>query len=278
MFRNRDLFIATKHKKEEVIQPVFETNFGMNCVVPENFDSDALGTFSGEIERTLSPLDAARKKCRLVANSCNADLVLSSEGSFGPHPVSSFVPLNEEVLLFMDLTNGLEIKVVERTLKTNYASEEVTNVNDLLSFAEKIHFPSHGLILSGKIRGKDKYFKGITSHKTLIDCYQALKKRTDKIEVETDMRAMFNPTRMEVIKSCAVKLAEKIKSCCPNCLTPGFGPERSVPGLICSQCEMPTKSIQAHVYQCQHCLYEEQLLFPNNKKTEDPMYCDFCNP
>lgn len=36
------------------------------------------------------------------------------------------------------------------------------------------------------------------------------------------MRAMFNPTRMEVIKRATEKLVSKIKRRCEKCETPGF--------------------------------------------------------
>lgn len=278
MFERRTLFIATKHKKEEVIQPIFESNFAMKCVVPENFDSDVLGTFSGEIERSLSPIAAAREKCLSVAKKYNCDLVIANEGSFFPDPITGFLPLNEEVVMLTDLKNGLEIKIVERSMKTNFRSEEVTNVNDLLKFATAVSFPSHGVILKAKLKGKNKFVKGIVNYNYLINCFQSMKKRTDSMIVETDMRAMFNPTRMKVIKQAALKLSTKIKTCCPNCSTPGFGAESAVPGLKCSHCSMPTKSIKAYIFSCQKCRYQEEVGLPNRKRAEDPMYCDFCNP
>lgn len=103
MFENRTLFIATKHKKEEVIRPIFESSIGVKCIVPENFDTDLLGTFSGDIERSLSPVDAAREKCFLIVNNYGGELVVASEGSFFPHPVVGFFPINEEILLFLDI-------------------------------------------------------------------------------------------------------------------------------------------------------------------------------
>lgn len=275
MFQNRNLYIATKHKKEGVIQPIFESNFGLSCFVPENFDSDVLGTFSTEIERTLSPVDAAREKCRIVASTYKADLVIASEGSFGAHPIVGFIPLDEEILMVLDFKNNLEIKVVERSVKTNFNSQEITGVNELFDFAYKARFPSHGIILKGNCEGKYNYFKGIVDHRILVNRFHTLKKTSENISVETDMRAMYNPTRMEVIRQAALKLAEKIKTYCPKCSSPGFGAERSVTGLKCS---LPTRSTKAHVCQCQKCNYEEEINFPNTKHAEDPMYCDFCNP
>lgn len=278
MFQNRRLYIATNHRKEEVIQPLFESKLKVQCVVPEDFDSDSLGTFSGEIERPFSPIETARKKCAIVAEKYNTDLVIASEGSFGPHPLFGLVPMDEEILVFMDLKNKLEIIHVERTIKTNFCSEQIETVQDLTKFAEKVGFPSHGLILKGKLNGKEKYFKGIVDHSMLIKYFLSLKKRQDTITGETDMRAMFNPTRMEIIQQAAINLVKKINNLCPNCASPGFGAERSIPGLPCAQCSLPTRSIKANIFQCLKCSFEQEVEITSHNKTEDPMYCDFCNP
>ena len=62
IFFRCNFLIATSHKKEEAIGPVLRDRFQANIVVPEGFDTDSFGTFSGEIERADSPLDAARRK------------------------------------------------------------------------------------------------------------------------------------------------------------------------------------------------------------------------
>jgi hypothetical protein len=58
MFKGRSLVIATK--KEKVIAPLLEEALGIVCFVPEDFDTDTLGTFTGEIERKLDPISTAR--------------------------------------------------------------------------------------------------------------------------------------------------------------------------------------------------------------------------
>ena len=62
MFENRKLVIATKHNKESVISPLIEQSLKVNCFVPENFDSDKFGTFSGEIDRTKDALTTVKNK------------------------------------------------------------------------------------------------------------------------------------------------------------------------------------------------------------------------
>jgi len=51
-----------------------------------------------------------------------------------------------------------------------------------------------------------------------------------------------------------------------------------VKGLPCGQCGFPTKSTLSYVYSCKKCDFEKEEKYPNQKKHEDPMYCDFCNP
>ena len=54
-FSGRKLLIATMHQKEKAIAGILEKQLGVKCVVPENFNTDLLGTFSGEVEREDDP-------------------------------------------------------------------------------------------------------------------------------------------------------------------------------------------------------------------------------
>lgn len=92
------------------------------------------------------------------------------------------------------------------------------------------------------------------------------------------MRANKNPTRMQVIKEVTEKLIVKLKTLCPSCQWPGFEVKKVNLGLPCDLCGSKTKSTLSHLYECSKCNYTEEKYFPLNKKTEDPMYCDFCNP
>ena len=74
MFISRKLIIATKHKKESVIAPILEKELGVRCFTDETFDTDTLGTFTGEIERELDPIATARRKCLLAMELNNCDL------------------------------------------------------------------------------------------------------------------------------------------------------------------------------------------------------------
>ncbi|MEN9703202.1 MAG: hypothetical protein RLZZ209_628 [Bacteroidota bacterium] len=81
----REIRIATMHGKEKVIGPALEKAYRMKYSVAA-LDTDLLGTFSGEVERVLTPLEAAREKCRLALEKNDAEIAIASEGSFGSHP------------------------------------------------------------------------------------------------------------------------------------------------------------------------------------------------
>ena len=278
MFQKRKIAIATMHQKEQVIQPILEANLGCICFVPSNFDTDNFGTFSGDVNREKDPISTARKKCELATHLTNVDIAIASEGSFGPHPSYFFSNADDEFLVFIDKKNELEIVVRELSLETNFNADYVTDEKELMAFALKVKFPSHGLILRKSSDEPIDIFKGITDWNELILKFNLLKEKYEKVYVETDMRAMYNPTRMEVIRKLTLKLVDKINSICPNCSTPGFGVKEVKEGLPCSYCKFPTRSIKSHIYSCEKCDFTEEKNFPNGKQFEDPMYCDICNP
>ena len=120
MFQDRKLIIVTKHEKEKAIAPFLEKSLGVSCFVNENFDTDILGTFTGEIERELDPIATARQKCLMAMELTNCDLGIASEGSFGPHPTIFFVSADDEFLIFIDKKNNLEIIARELSTATNF--------------------------------------------------------------------------------------------------------------------------------------------------------------
>jgi len=277
-FSNRKLVIATKHRKETVMAPLLEKELGVSCFVDTNFDTDILGTFTGEIERQLDPIATARQKCLMAMELTNSDLGIASEGSFGAHPSLIFVNADDEFLIFIDKKNNLEIIARELSTATNFNGKEIKTEEDLLAFANLINFPSHGLILRKAKTSTSNIIKGITDNTQLKEAYNKLMTEFNSVYAETDMRALYNPSRMKVIEAATRKLIEKIKLLCPQCGTPGFGITDAKKGLECSLCGSPTNSTLSYQYVCQHCQYEKQEMYPNEKTTEDPMYCDYCNP
>jgi hypothetical protein len=278
MFKGRRLIIATKHHKEKVIAPLLEKALGVTCFIDKSFDTDTLGTFSGEIERKQDPVSTAKLKCLKAMELNNCDLGIASEGSFGAHPSIVFAGADDEFLIFIDKKNELEIIVRELSTETNFNGKKIRSEKDLMDFAELVKFPSHALILKSSKTETKAIFKGITSFTVLKEAFTILLKKHHSVFAETDMRAMYNPSRMAVIQDAAEKLANKIQSFCPECNTPGFGVTDLKKGLPCDLCGLPTKSTLSLIYTCQKCQYLSEDFYPNNKKVEDPMYCNLCNP
>lgn len=278
MFSNRKLLIATKHAKETVIAPLFEQQLNVNCFVTDLFDTDTLGTFTGEVQRKDDALTTLRKKCLLAMEKNQCDLVISSEGSFGAHPSVFFASCNEELMMFKDAKNDLEIVVRELSMETNFNASKITTETELFDFALRAAFPSHALIMKSAENNFSKVVKGITDRKALKNHFEEFQKEFGTVYVETDMRANYNPSRMKVIEKTAKKLLEAVQSKCPNCELPGFVVTDAKAGLPCDWCSTATNSTLSYLYTCKKCEYTNEVLYPHNKKTEDPAYCDFCNP
>lgn len=278
IFEGRRLIIATKHEKERVIAPLLEEHLGVDCFVPDDFDTDTLGTFTGEIERKEDALTTVRQKCLLAMEEYQCDLGIASEGSFGPHPSIFVAQADDEFLIFIDKKNNIEIIVRELSLDTNFNATTVNCFQNLVNLVKTVGFPEHAVILKITEKEVTSVVKGIQSWELLEESFHTLSARNSHVVAETDMRAMHNPTRMKVIEKATQKLVAKIKSTCPQCSLPGFGVVKIKSGLLCEWCGSPTNSTKSHIYQCQKCNFEQENMFPNNKKTEDPMYCNRCNP
>jgi hypothetical protein len=278
MFNGRNILIATNHGKEKVISPILAQNFGIESLTIEGLNTDILGTFSGEIERKEDPISTLRQKCLLGLKNTNLDLAIASEGSFGAHPSLFFAQANDELVMLLDTKNKIEIVARELSTETNFAVQTIKNEAELIEFAERVQFPSHGIIIRTAEKDYSKIYKGITKWEDLKFHFDEIKKENGTAYIETDMRALFNPTRMKNIEKATAKLIEKMKSCCPNCQTPGFGISEAIPGLPCEWCGKPTASVLKYRLNCKKCSYLEEKLYPNNKTVESPEFCDNCNP
>ncbi len=271
-FRGRKMVIATQHKKEQVIAPLFQ-ELGIVPLVLPDFDTDQFGTFAREVERKQDALATARLKIQQALTLSGETLGLASEGSFGPHPQMGFVPADEEVLLLIDLENQLEIGVSKISTNTNYAQRHVSSWKELREFGIEVGFPTHAIIL----RTETRLQKEISDWQSLKDTFREIQLNGVAVQAETDMRAMFNPTRMKVIEKATYLLINKINSVCPVCSFPGFDIVERKAGLPCLLCQHPTSLTQSVIHGCRHCHHQLENLFPDGESS-DPLYCLYCNP
>lgn len=278
LFQNRTMIIATKHHKQKVIAPILEQELGVSTFTPTDFDTDIMGTFTGEIERKEDPVTTVRNKCLWGMEKYQVDLGLASEGSFGPHPSLFCIPADDEWAIIIDKKNNLEIIERHISTETNFSGHEIKSIEELKSFAEKALFPTHRLIMKNEKNGIKKIIKGIGCWKELLSSFEEFKKAYGTAFVETDMRAMYNPSRMRQIGILTKKLVSRVMNLCPMCETPGFGITGYQQGLPCKHCKSPTQSTLFIDHTCKLCAFSFREKYPHGKFTEDPMYCDVCNP
>lgn len=281
-FRNRVAILATMHQKEQAIAPILKHELNLNVIVPKNFNTDQFGTFTREIKRPADQIETAKIKIKTGLELTGEKIGLASEGSFYPYSTFPFISCNREIIVLIDLENDLEIIGQAISTETNHSHQTIKSVPEAIEFAEKVGFPEHGLIItqSPNPTPEDKIFKGITNLEQLIDSVQYILSKSSQgvAHLETDMRAMFNPTRLKVIEQATIDLVKKLQQKCPNCSHPGFDIIEHKSGLPCHLCHLPTSIIKSEVYQCKKCSYSQEKLFPNGVETADPTYCNYCNP
>lgn len=279
-FGDRVAVLATMHRKEEAIAPILETALALQVTIPTNLNTDQFGTFTREVARPGTQLEAARLKAQQGLAITGASLGLASEGSFGPHPVFPYIACNREIVVLLDPVHGLELVGQDFSTETNYAHQRVTRFEEALAFAKKAGFPSHGLVVMPTEATTDPQMihKGITDEALFEEVVMRLLKQQGQVHLETDMRAMVNPTRMRAIARAAADLARKAQQLCPHCGTPGFDVSDRRPGLPCELCGSPTDLPLEAIYTCNVCGFTKADRFPNGVETADPAQCQFCNP
>ncbi len=275
MFENKKIIIATKHGKEKIFEKVLQSALKGKYFAPNDFDTDEFGSFSGDIERTLTAKETVKQKCLAAMQKYNLDIALASEGSFGNHPMYYFTPFNEEWVVLIDLKNDLEIYGVHRTTEVCYEKKSITNWNALKDFLKQIDFPHQNVIIKNKEEEGKIICKDALTYEQIKQSLQN-SKITFPIYIETDLRAMHNPTRIKSIEKAIENLLQNIQSVCPKCYNPGFVITQTQSGLPCVACGLPTKNIAYTIKNCRKCSYE--LKEKINKEYEEPQFCDFCNP
>ena len=281
-FSGRVAVIATMHRKEQAIAPLLEAALDLKTLVPQDFDTNAFGTFTRDVDRPADQLSTARIKAEAALDLTGEALAIASEGSFGPHPNIPLLPCDRELVLLLDRQHNLEIVGQVLSTETNYRSQSIRSFEEALTFAQTIGFPEHGLVVMPAASGQStaKIAKGITTESALQDAVETTLEQSPNgnIHIETDMRALYNPTRMSAIAEATQTLLETIERRCPQCDCPGFSEVQRFPGLPCSLCKTPTLLTLSLLYECQRCQFQHKELFPDGEQAADPALCPYCNP
>ncbi len=275
-YQNRSILLASKHEKEKAIAAPFMARLSCTLRV-HDFDTDQFGTFTGEIARTQSPYETCLLKAKVAAQHFNYAFSMASEGSFGLHPSLPFVPSAHELMVFIDREHDWIIAEQLVSQKTNYAMLTMNQNSEISAFLKQVQFPSHALIIQVSSNNR-VVAKGIKDLDALMH-YLALGFKTEKeLLLVTDMRAMMNPTRMEVIGELADKLALRINSLCAQCTSPGFGFKATRGTLPCADCGSSTSFYEQEVWGCITCDHQEYKMRKDGLLKADPTFCNECNP
>ena len=277
-YAGRRVALLTQHGKECVIAPVLDAALGCRVERVTGYDTDLLGTFTRDIPRAGTQLEAARGKARIGMELSGLPLGLASEGSFGPDPMVGMFPWNVEFLIWIDDERGLEIVGVAQG-KANFSHLLAADWTAAEAFARQAGFPEHYLVVRPEGENDPRIRKGIAAWPDLEAAFVRASEQSAnrRVFLETDARAHANPTRMDNIRLAAADLAKKLCSPCPACGTPGFWIVERVDGLPCADCGASTRETRAEIHGCLQCAYRETRE-RTDRASADPGRCDYCNP
>lgn len=277
-YQGRKVALLTQHGKEQVIAPALEPHLG--CVVEHvtGFDTDQLGTFTRDVSRPGTQLEAARRKARKGIVLSGLSVGMASEGSFGPDPFSGMFPWNVELLIWIDDQMGLEVVgIAQGTARSGHL--QTSDWGAIETFAVSEGFPQHQLVLRPNGQDDLRIYKGIADWARLKSCFLdcIAESSNRQVFVETDLRAFANPSRMQNIEQAARDLLQRLQSCCPACKTPGYWVTERQTGLPCAACGLPTSSYRNAVWTCLRCPHRS-VQPRTDCDAADPKHCASCNP
>ncbi len=249
-FGDRLVVIATMHRKELAIAPIVQTSLGVKVTVPQDFNSDLFGTFTRDIDRPANQVETAKLKAEKSLELIEADLAIASEGSFFPHPMLG-IPYNREIVFLLDQKHNFTVYGEFLSTDTNFRHQEISSYEQAYDFALKVGFPDHAIVLmqDATTSAKEAIYKGITSEDLLKESVHELLKQSPQIHIETDMRSLYNPTRMNNIAKATEDLVRKLQQLCPNCGFVNFDVVERRKGMSCELCGLPTQVTRAHIYR-----------------------------
>ena len=274
--------LATMHGKEAAISPAFRKRLGLRVETPMGLDTDALGTFTGEIARVGTIRETAIAKARLGMAAVGIPIGIASEGSYGPHPLIPFIAGGIELMALVDDDRG--IVVCEHLIDDAPAYDHVitAEIGHIDSFLDRIRFPGHALIVRPhQTDGSEVMIhKGLRTVEALANAIASAAGRSDdkRALVQTDMRAHMNPTRMATISRLANSLCDRLATLCPGCAMPGYGLVDVEYGLPCEWCGAPSLMALHYVFGCVACDFSEKRPRPDGRTSADPGQCPKCNP
>jgi hypothetical protein len=177
------------------------------------------------------------------------------------------VPIHREILVVVDGANSRVWTEEDVSYETNHRQETLASAEALRDFALRVGAPGHRLM----IQTSAGWLKGVGAE-------------WDELELEfplqaaSDMRAHCNPTRRRLIRRLGLAMSRRLRRLCPSCAEPGFGRVDFRRGLRCSLCNRRSEWIEAEIWGCQGCSWQQDVPRPDGRLRLDPVNCAYCNP
>jgi hypothetical protein len=279
-YANARIGLATIHAKELAVAPAFRRVLGAEVVVAHGLDTDALGTFSGEVPRPDALVETCVLKAELAFRSLDVDCAIANEGSYGPIERVPLVASGVEIMAFIDRKRGLKLVETLATHRTNWRLRRFKAGDpDVPAVVKAMGFPRYGVFVISS-SDPSRPVKDLSNMDEVVAAVNREANRSDEglAIVIADMRANRNPTRMRVLRALSWKLAKRLERLCPKCHTPGFGPIGARRGLPCECCGEPTHWIDFEIDGCSVCGHAEARPRRDGRKTAPKLSCSSCNP
>lgn len=267
--------ILTKHQKLPLVAPALSA-LGFHLQLTEDFDTDTLGTFAGEIPRQLSPLECVKTKAKLAAELTGLRFGIGSEGSFGGGPMPGLVNWDNELLCMYD--SQVEQFIIARGAGPFSLASLITDDLAMMQTHLEKSSINQGWICTSSV-GLVKGLIGFSSLLSYLQSSDLLKSPAfcrEKITLSPDLRAHLCPERQQYIQQAALQLAERIQARCPVCAAADFWRKAAETGLNCAACDYPTPQIKHYIKQCECCGHKAYETATS--EYADPMHCPRCNP
>lgn len=268
--------LATKHAKEPLIAPPLAAIAGL-LVETAVVETDALGTFTGEVARPGDARTTAIAKARLGMRATGALRGLASEGTIIPDPAVPLLVVDHELVVLVDDEHDVVIVGEATSDELHMFHQIVTAGVDPRTLLTRADVPPHHLTVRPR-QGVGAITKGIATLEALRAAIHdaASADPEGQAVVETDLRAHLCPSRRPAIERAAADLARRLMSRCPRCACPGYGVARSLGGLPCETCGSEVPVPAAMEWRCPSCGHHE--LRYTEKLVADRATCPVCNP
>ncbi|WP_395693417.1 DUF6671 family protein [Nocardioides sp.] len=272
--------VATRHRKTPLLARALGGPGGLRLrTVP--VDTDAFGTFTGDVTRTGTAVETAVAKARCGVRVAGHPVGLASEGSFAPHPVVGFVTHQVEQVVLVDVRTDLVV-VGRAEAPAPWAGswvaedpEDVRALGELLAGSgQRLVVRPDDPVAAGRGIGVTKGIERADDLGGAVELAVAAS-GTGRARVETDLRAHVCPRRHPVLLGAARDLAVRLRTRCVSCGSPGFGRNGTVPGAPCAWCARPTAEPLARVDSCPACELRVETAVG---RPADPGRCSHCNP